>query len=285
MSVKMMSAVFDKSLTHGNTRLVLLALSDGASDDGIYWPKLSNLAKKVNLSEQVTKEHIAALARVGVITKTARHDSSGRQTSNQYQIVVEKIGQDDVTREILDNVRPASRIRGGANTGEGVGVGLTRVRGGGANTGEGDGGLTRVRGSYIEPSEEPSEDPSRATPFALISEPLKNGAKRKSGDLFPDLLPMEYLNSFAFAESWKGFVEHRIAIKAPLTDRAVRLLMAKIKPWGIAKACEALDNSTASGKWTNVYDPSESRNGNSYPSNQRRNGKPGAASDGEHIMG
>lgn len=102
----------------------------------------------------------------------------------------------------------------------------------------------------------PTEEPKGG--FQLTAEPVLNGAKRKPGDLFVDLLPNEWISSLKFADAWKGFVEMRTTIKTPLTERAVRLLVPKLrdigKRFGSAGALKAMDDATLN-HWKTFYDP------------------------------
>lgn len=101
----------------------------------------------------------------------------------------------------------------------------------------------------------PKEEPKGG--FQLTAEPVLNGSKRRPGDLFADLLPNEWLSSLKFADSWRGFVVMR-ALKHPLTERAVRLLVPKLrdigKRFGVAGVLSSLDASTLN-HWRDVFDP------------------------------
>jgi len=104
-----MSKVFEKSKTRHGARLVLLALSDNASDEGVCYPSISTIARKAGLSEQVTREYIHAFEKIKLISIADRQDEDGRQTSNLYQIDSSKIGDDEISAELLKSVRPPSR--------------------------------------------------------------------------------------------------------------------------------------------------------------------------------
>lgn len=128
MSIKIMSKVFEESETRQGARLVLLALSDSASDEGFCWPSVRAIAKKAGLSMQVTREYLHAFEKTGLLIIVARTsaDDTERQTSNSYQINVEKIGHDVLPRDVLLSVKPASRKH----------PFLTGVTGGDSNRGE-----------------------------------------------------------------------------------------------------------------------------------------------------
>jgi hypothetical protein len=51
MSVHITSAVWKQSKAAGNARLIMLSLADQANDDGLCWPSIDNIAKRVLLSQ------------------------------------------------------------------------------------------------------------------------------------------------------------------------------------------------------------------------------------------
>jgi hypothetical protein len=106
-----MSEVFERSKTQGNARLVLLSLADSCNDDASCWPSIRKIAEKANISEPITKKYLNALIQIGVITRDEREDFSGRQTSNLYTINIEKIGDDEITQDVIHQVTPPSRLK------------------------------------------------------------------------------------------------------------------------------------------------------------------------------
>jgi hypothetical protein len=152
MSVKIMSDVFEKSKTEGNTRLVLLCLADCANDEGACWPSIRKIAQKANLSEPMTKKHLNALIATGVVRREEREDHSGRQTSNFYTVDVAKIGDDEIGRDVWEQVTPVSRQQKFG--------GVTKVTGGGGNSSQGVGGVTEGSLSYMNHHKEPKKEPS-----------------------------------------------------------------------------------------------------------------------------
>lgn len=102
-----MTDVFEKSKTRGAARLVLLALADTASDEGQCFPAIKTLSKKAGVREQTAREYLHVFAIIGLINVTAR-GGEGRQTSNLYTIIRSQIGKDEITGEMLAEVRPPS---------------------------------------------------------------------------------------------------------------------------------------------------------------------------------
>lgn len=155
MSIKIMTRVFEKSKTRQGARLVLLALADNASDEGICYPAVATIARKAGLSEQVTREYLHAFERMGLMAISTRTDENDRQCSNLYELCIEKIGDDSIPPDILQAVKPPSRKRPAlspgldpSNPGE-TGEGLPVLEGGGSNTGE---RRIIIKNHQIEPS-------------------------------------------------------------------------------------------------------------------------------------
>jgi hypothetical protein len=152
MSLRLMSAVFERSKTTGNARLVLLALADACGDQGDCWPSVRSIAKKANVSPIIARKYINALVDVGVLIKEHSGDYSGRQTSNSYTLIEGKIGEDLITKEQLLLAMSPSRVK----TKDMV----TRV-----NTPDGNPGyqgevVTGVNRAYMNHQKEPSKEPS-----------------------------------------------------------------------------------------------------------------------------
>jgi hypothetical protein len=166
VSVKIMSDVFEKSKTEGNTRLVFLCLADCANDEGACWPSIRKISQKANLSEPMTKKHINALIAIGVVNRDEREDHSGRQTSNFYTVDVAKIGYDEIGRDVWEQVTPISRQHKFG--------GVTEVTGGGGNSSQGVEGVTLVSLSYMNHHKEPSKEPSSDSAIAPSKSSIEN---------------------------------------------------------------------------------------------------------------
>jgi hypothetical protein len=148
-----MSEVFERSKTQGNARLVLLSLADSCNDDASCWPSIRKIAEKANVCEPITKKYLNALIEVGVVTRDEREDHFGRQTSNLYTIIVDRIGDDEIPKSVLQQVVSPSRIKSVE--------GVTRVSGGGGNPVQGVVGVTRVSLPIMNHHKEPKIEPSR----------------------------------------------------------------------------------------------------------------------------
>jgi predicted transcriptional regulator len=279
MSVKIMSEVFERSMTQGNARLVLLSLADSCNDDACCWPSIRKLAQKANVSKPILKKYMNALIEVGVVIRDERSDASGRQTSNLYTINVEKIGSDIITQDVINSVSSPSRV----NTFEGV----TKVRVGGDNCGYQGVGATVVSLPIMNRHIESSIEPPKAETSAMASDsedglvsPKEgtdvdaNAESGKSDDLFsrppsgvksvirrerknspPTTIPTE-LDCRDFRDAWTDFLTHRKEKKKPVTPTNERALLSKLREWGASSAAEALRASVMNG-WIGVFKPKE----------------------------
>ncbi len=153
MSVRIMSEVFERSKTQGNARLVLLSLADSCNDDASCWPSIRKIAEKANICEPITKKYLNALIEIGVVTRDEREDQFGRQTSNLYTIIVDKIGSDEINRDVMQQVTSPSRLK--------TFKGVTAVNVGGVNPVQRVVGVTKVSLSIMNHQNESSIEPSR----------------------------------------------------------------------------------------------------------------------------
>jgi hypothetical protein len=153
MSVRIMSEVFERSKTQGNARLVLLSLADSCNDDASCWPSIRKIAEKANICEPITKKYLNALIEIGVVTRDEREDQFGRQTSNLYTIIVDKIGSDEISRDVIQQVTSPSRLK--------TFKGVTAVNVGGDNPVQRVVGVTKVSLPIMNHHKEPKIEPSR----------------------------------------------------------------------------------------------------------------------------
>ena len=158
MSVRIMSEVFERSKTQGNARLVLLSLADSCNDDASCWPSIRKIAEKANISEPITKKYLNALIQIGIITRDEREDFSGRQTSNLYTIIVDRIGDDEIPKSVLQQVVSPSRVKSVE--------GVTKVNVGVGNPVQGVVGVTPVSLPIMNHHKEPKIKPSSDSAIA-----------------------------------------------------------------------------------------------------------------------
>jgi hypothetical protein len=68
LSIRIMQAVWETSDQSGSALLLLLALADHATDEGLAWPRIETLAQKTRLGERYVRKLLASLARAGHLT-------------------------------------------------------------------------------------------------------------------------------------------------------------------------------------------------------------------------
>jgi hypothetical protein len=92
MSNKILNRIWeDKTVKSSRDRLALLALGDQANDDGLCWPGLKSIEKRMNCSRPTVVKAITHLENLGAITTFESHGESGRR-SNHYIV---KVGMSD----------------------------------------------------------------------------------------------------------------------------------------------------------------------------------------------
>ena len=175
MSMEAITKVFKNSKTDGNALLILLSLADWCDQDFSCFPSIKRIAEKARVSEPTAKRYMRAFMKMGLITKEAREDKSGRQTSNRYYLNVEMIGADEVTKEILDSVtydsqrqdwEGVSRVSGREGVSE-----LTR---GGGKTIYRVEGVSGFTGAIMNHQKEPKKEPSSDSAIAPSNSSIEN---------------------------------------------------------------------------------------------------------------
>ena len=92
MSNKILNRVWkDKTVKSSRDRLALLSLADQANDDGICWPGLRSIEKRMNCSKPTAAKAINRLEHLGAIAVFESHGKFGRR-SNHYIV---KVGMDE----------------------------------------------------------------------------------------------------------------------------------------------------------------------------------------------
>jgi hypothetical protein len=266
--------------------LVLLSLADSCNDDASCWPSIRKIAEKANISEPITKKYLNALIQIGVITRDEREDFSGRQTSNLYTIIVDKIGDDEITQDVINQVTSPSRLK--------TFKGVTAVNVGEVNPVQMVVGVTKVSlpimNHYKEPKIEPSRESSAVASHSSVELnqpnlfPTENTANAKASFATaqrndppteanakttaarkkspPTNIPTE-LDTPEFNTAWNEFLQHRKEKRAPMTPTAQKNMFGKFTTWGVESAVAAIDAAISNG-WTGVFEPKQNKS-NSKP--------------------
>ena len=69
-------------------KLVLMALADAADDIGIFWPRVSTVAAKCNVSKRTVRRVIQALVARRLLVSERRYRKDGSRSSNRYRLLL-----------------------------------------------------------------------------------------------------------------------------------------------------------------------------------------------------
>ncbi len=89
MSIEATNAVWKHSRQKSGTLLVLLALADYTNSEGIAWPAISTLARKVRTSNRNVQRSVRVAEKAGEIEVLR---NKGRNGSNIYRILLSNVG-------------------------------------------------------------------------------------------------------------------------------------------------------------------------------------------------
>lgn len=84
MSIQVMSWVWENAPIKGRTLLVLLAIADWASDEGIAWPSVDSISKKARCSIRTAQTAIEQLVKAGLLSIES---NAGPHGTNRYCVV------------------------------------------------------------------------------------------------------------------------------------------------------------------------------------------------------
>ena len=87
MSIKCLNWAFEQKLKPGE-KIVLLALSDHARDDGYCWPSLKTICLKTSMSKSTVKRYMQKLMEQKILTIEQRLRDNKSTTSNGYYLTM-----------------------------------------------------------------------------------------------------------------------------------------------------------------------------------------------------
>jgi len=292
MSVRIMSEVFERSKTQGNARLVLLSLADTCSDEGVCFPSIKTIAKKANISEETTRKFLHAFEKIGLVESEERFSPVGRRSSNTYKLNLSKVGDDELTKDVLYSAVHHSRHR----SKDGF-VKREKVEGDGMNqfiplpyepvhtTHPMNQFIPSIMNHHKEPKIEPSRESSAVASHSSVELnqpnlfPTENTANAKESFATaqrndppteanakttaarkkspPTNIPTE-LDTPEFNACWNEFLQHRKEKKTPMTPTAQNNMFRKFTAWGVENAVSAIDTAISNG-WTGVFEPKQNK--------------------------
>jgi len=240
-------------------KLVLLSLADNASDPGECYPSIAQIVSRTCLSERAVRQAIRALEDMGAI-----HSEKRRGTSTVYFLTLSEVIETQAPRH---DVPP----RGAGDAPQSDDPGNDTPA---ADAPQG--------GSTCPPAADAPRQQMPPTPAADAPPPRHDVPPRGAGDApkpslnhqlnrhgtvkpssrastkpgadrdtllampLPDWLPMQ---------SWADWVDHRLTVKSPMTERAADLALRHLDR--LRKAGNdpvlVIEQSVRSGKWTDLY--------------------------------
>jgi DNA-binding transcriptional regulator YhcF (GntR family) len=272
-----MSEVFERSKTQGNARLVLLSLADTCSDEGVCFPSIKTIAKKANISEETTRKFLHAFEKIGLVEAEERFSPVGRRTSNTYKLNLNKVGDDELTKDVIYLAIPKSKHR----TSDGMNQFTPSPSNPVHTTRPMNQFIPSIMNHHKEPKIEPSRESSAVASHSSVELNQPNlfptnpneanasgsaNAKLNSADgkekaphcaAPPQIIPPE-LNTPEFNESWNEFIQHRKEKKIPMTPTAKKNMFRKFAAWGVDNAIQAIDTAISNG-WTGVFEVKPSK--------------------------
>lgn len=84
MSIHVMNRVWMESPAKGSELLIMLAIADFATDEGVAWPGVETLANKARLSKRQTQYNIRSLVDAGLLTV---EENAGPHGVHRYRVM------------------------------------------------------------------------------------------------------------------------------------------------------------------------------------------------------
>jgi hypothetical protein len=222
MSIRQMTAVWEKSKQKGSALLLLLAIADFANDDGVAWPAVGTLADKIRMDVRYTHRLLNQLVEDGELTIQER---AGPHGCNLFTVKVGVAPAPDGPR-----ARVAKKPSGARAGGDGA-----RAR----------------KGMAPAPAEPPEnhQDPPSARPrdemFDAVVEVCRADAKLNGstvGKVVTQLKSAGYTSADvrAFGEDWWAWDQRTKAPSVWKLRDGISQVRAKKSPNGAAASLGAL---------------------------------------------
>lgn len=108
MSIRIMTAVWERTDLSSTQKLVLLALADWANDEGLCWPSISRLAVKSGLTSRSVQKSIRSLEETGFIK---REEVFGKGNRYWISIPMNDVHPCPTFTPPLNEVHPTPELR------------------------------------------------------------------------------------------------------------------------------------------------------------------------------
>lgn len=217
MSIKVMNAVWEQDDLDASETLVMLALADWANDDGLCWPSLERLTEKTRLTERGLRGIILRLEERGYLERKKLHARGTYYTVKPRNYVpVEMPKPTGTSFRQLPEPRSANTLE-----------------------------THQTSSELSSPTLENNLKPS-----AKNNSSEEPRAKKSSSPVVVDPPPC------VTPETWRAWVEMRVAKKKPPTEYAQQLMAKKLVRFDrVGWDAEKLLARSILHNWEDVYEP------------------------------
>lgn len=221
MSVEAISWALKQYVKPSSTKFVLVAIANCADGkDAIAWPSIAYLSEATGQDRKTVLAAIARLISMGYLRDT------GERRGQTKQVVVYQLTEPSSTVSEIEEKRNSTESGTVPKAGD---------------------------NSTVFPAKESrfSSETVPKTGHGTVNNLHRNrkGTTNKRADIsvdLPDWLPDDV---------WEDWVQHRAAVKAPLTQRAAELCLRKLERLRAqgSDPVAVIEQSVMSGKWTDLY--------------------------------
>lgn len=259
MSVKVMTAVFERYPVGGGEMILALALADHSDDDGKrVFPSIESLMVKTRQARRTVQYQLRRMEETGWLI-LVNSGNGGRNQHREYRINLDWINGGELP-ELENKGANNAPLDQEDNSAENAPFNDDEKGASDDTKGAND----DIKGRNSEHERVQQGAPAYNHHITTI-EPSDNHhtSARKKRAAFDVELPYWLPD-----DVWKDWVEHRKAIKAPLTQRAAELSLRKLDRLKAEGQCPVavIEQSVMSGKWTDLYPVRE-------PQSQQRTSK------------
>ncbi|WLW64292.1 hypothetical protein RA224_12945 [Achromobacter aegrifaciens] len=270
-------------ISHAPAKQILTVMAHYAHKDQRPWTAYPSVTQLVRDTGQDRKTVLANLVRL--VECGALRDTGERAGMTKSVTVYELSEPTSDTKTGTASRGKSSTKSGTASNAEAVPK-LALLSSTETGTALGGGSSPNFSGSSTSFSGKQSQNPPEAVPVfptEQVEQVLGTGkgtGKRAPAHATPKRLRLTEFNlpDWLPRDAWVDWVEHRIAVKAPMTERAATMAinhLAKLRAAGNDPVA-VIEQSVRSGKWTDLYPLRDQRGGSGMPMSRQ------AAAEAEH---
>lgn len=224
MSWEALSWAWPLDVGTAGRKALLIALADAADEWGTGYRGQESLSIMTCQSRRSVSAHFAWLEENGYLTRSKRFREDGTRTSDYFHLQMSPRAGSATGKSCRDHVQISP---------------------------------SPCADSSTEPSEEPSEEPSVENPSAFTGSKAGANQSVKTSGSEPEKEPRRPFDAATMETPWhlehglwSDFVNHRRELRAPLTERAARIILNKLAR--ARDANDALEAAITNG-WKGVF--------------------------------